>query len=209
MDIDLDEWELLPDTRHTFIDFSLENEEGFLFSKDADSDYFSNDRNKRLVEEKEVCKDIVMVQPPLQVPVIVADHSDLAPIILFKNFKDEKFVDMKIESPMPPVEPEQMKLNSEEEDKLYKDEKNSEKEIIEYVEPEVKDKQFGLGIWRWRLGRGVGALCSIGVATATLCIFILGGRQLQKHQNKNQKIQFQIYTDEKVHIFFQLILLIQ
>lgn len=204
METDFDEWELLPDTRHTFVNFSLEGEKGLLFSKDIDSDYFSDGKNTGLMEEEEVCKDIVMVPPPLQIPMLVADHRDLAPIVLFKKFKDEKFVNTKIESPnknakdpvMPPVEPEQMMLNSEEEEKFYKDEKNSEKEI-EYVEPEIKDKQFGLRIWNWRLEGGVGALCSIGVAAATFCIFILGGRQLQKHQNRNQKIRFQIYTDEK------------
>ncbi|MQL81348.1 hypothetical protein Taro_013814 [Colocasia esculenta] len=54
---------------------------------------------------------------------------------------------------------------------------------------------FGFSIWRWRV-TGVGALCSIGVAAATICIFILSGRQRHKHQ-QNQKLQFQICHDEK------------
>lgn len=203
-EIDFDEWELLPDSRHTFIDFSLKSEKG-LFSTDIDIDYFSDDKNSRLMEEKEACKDIVMVAPSLQIPMVVIDHCDKAPKALFKKFKDDESVGMKIESPsknaknpiMPPVEPEQMMFDcKEEEEKFYKDEKNPEKGI-DYVEPESKEQQFGIKILRWRLVGGVGALCSVGVAAATLCIFILGGCQLQKHQNRNQKIQFQIYTDEK------------
>lgn len=55
---------------------------------------------------------------------------------------------------------------------------------------------FGFSIWRWRL-TGIGALCSIGVAAATICIFMLGGHQRHRQQHQTEKIQFQIYTDDK------------
>lgn len=204
-EMDFDEWELLPDARHTFVDFGLEAEKELLISKNIDINYFSNDKNSSpLVEEKEECKDICVVPPTPQIPMILADHEDVTSVVLFKKMKDDEFVDMKIESPristkgtiMPPVDPEQMMFDSEEEkeddedEMFYTDEKTSEK-------PDIKEKQIGLKIWKWRVMGSVGALCSIGVAAATLCIFILGGRQLQKHQHQNQKIQFQIYTDEK------------
>ena len=214
--------------RHDFIDFGLGNEKGLLFSKDIDINYFSKEEKSSslMIEEKDQdhpklsleCKDIGVVPPPprpLQVPTIVADSRDVASVVLFKKLKDDElFVNTGIESPkssakgtiMPPVEPEQLLFDTEEEDdeeeeeeeKLYKDEKNSAKEM-EYVEPvEIKETQFRLKIWRRRVTGSAGALCSIGVAAATLCIFILGGRQMQKSQHQNQKNQFQICTDEEV-----------
>lgn len=202
-EMDFDEWELLPDTRHTFIKFGLETEKGLLFAEDIDTNYFSNDKNSSpaIEEEGEECKDICVVPPEPQIPMIVADRRDAASVVLFRKSKEDEFVDMKIESPMvssismimPPVETEKMLFDSEEEEEeFYKDERNSERE------PEIKEKPFGLKLWRWRLMGSVGALCSIGVAASTLCIFILGGRQLQKQQHQSQKIQFQIYADEKV-----------
>ncbi|CAL9088343.1 unnamed protein product [Musa textilis] len=54
-------------------------------------------------------------------------------------------------------------------------------------------KGFGFpppGNWR---STGIGAFCAMGAsAAATICIFILGCRQHQKH-----KIQFKIYTHDK------------
>jgi hypothetical protein len=48
---------------------------------------------------------------------------------------------------------------------------------------------------------GVGALCSFGVAAATFCIFLLGGRPQHQEQQKklrSQKMQFQMYADDEV-----------
>jgi len=45
----------------------------------------------------------------------------------------------------------------------------------------------------------VGALCPFGVAAATVCIFLIGGRLQQHHrQQEQQKIQLQFYGDDKV-----------
>ncbi|KAE8705149.1 Detected protein of unknown function [Hibiscus syriacus] len=52
------------------------------------------------------------------------------------------------------------------------------------------------GIWKWSL-RGIGAICSFGVAAATFCIIIFGTQQRQKQHLLNQKLLFQRYTDEK------------
>ena len=211
-----------------FIDFSLGGEKGLLFSKDIDINYFPKEERSSslMIEEKDQkdpilsleYRDIGVVLPPpppaeptapLQIPMIVTESCDVASLLLFKKLKDDElFINTRIESRkasandtiMPPVEPEQRLYASEEEEEeeFFKDEKNSEKEM-EYVEPaEIREKQFGLKIWRSRVMGSVGALCSIGVATATLCIFILGGRQMQKKQHQSQKFQFQICTDEEV-----------
>ena len=47
---------------------------------------------------------------------------------------------------------------------------------------------------------GIGALCSFGVAAATVCIFLIGGRLQHHHrqQEQQQKIQLQFYGDDKV-----------
>ncbi|KAF0907059.1 hypothetical protein E2562_014664 [Oryza meyeriana var. granulata] len=46
---------------------------------------------------------------------------------------------------------------------------------------------------------GIGALCSFGVAAATVCIFLVGGRLQHHHkqQQQQQKIQLQLYGDDK------------
>ncbi|XP_015694869.2 uncharacterized protein LOC102710711 [Oryza brachyantha] len=44
---------------------------------------------------------------------------------------------------------------------------------------------------------GIGALCSFGVAAATVCIFLVGGRLQHHHRQQQQKIQLQLYGDDK------------
>ncbi|KAJ1288218.1 hypothetical protein BS78_02G073200 [Paspalum vaginatum] len=45
---------------------------------------------------------------------------------------------------------------------------------------------------------GIGALCSFGVAAATICVFLIGGRLQHHHrQQQQQKIQLQFYGDDK------------
>ena len=50
---------------------------------------------------------------------------------------------------------------------------------------------------------GIGALCSFGVAAATVCVFLVGGRlqhqqQKQQKQQHQQNIQLQFLGDDKV-----------
>ncbi|KAM3261389.1 hypothetical protein ACQJBY_052194 [Aegilops geniculata] len=62
----------------------------------------------------------------------------------------------------------------------------------------------GFSVGKLRVN-GVGALCSFGVAAATFCILVLGGRpQHQQQQRKimvqDQKSQFQVFADdERIH----------
>ncbi|XP_030452946.1 uncharacterized protein LOC115674629 isoform X2 [Syzygium oleosum] len=57
------------------------------------------------------------------------------------------------------------------------------------------ENRGGLNIWKWGF-TGIGALCSFGVAAATVCIIILGSQRAKQSQ-RNQKHRFQIYTDDK------------
>lgn len=60
----------------------------------------------------------------------------------------------------------------------------------------------GFSVGKLRVN-GVGALCSFGVAAATFCILVLGGRP--QHQQQQRKVQdhnpqFQMYADdERIH----------
>jgi hypothetical protein len=46
---------------------------------------------------------------------------------------------------------------------------------------------------------GIGALCSFGVAAATVCVFLVGGKlQHQQKQQHQQNIQLQFLGDDKV-----------
>ena len=74
-----------------------------------------------------------------------------------------------------------------------------EKEIATIMDcgKEVGDSSGGFNFWKWSLN-GVGAICSFGFAAATICVLILGSQQRNNKIQQDQKIRFQIYTDDKV-----------
>ncbi|XP_020406784.1 uncharacterized protein [Zea mays] len=47
-----------------------------------------------------------------------------------------------------------------------------------------------------KVGALIGALCSFGVAAATACVFLIGGR-LHHHHTQQHKIQLQFFGDDK------------
>ncbi|PWZ33383.1 hypothetical protein Zm00014a_022621 [Zea mays] len=47
-----------------------------------------------------------------------------------------------------------------------------------------------------KVGALIGALCSFGVAAATACVFLIGGR-LHHHHTQHHKIQLQFFGDDK------------
>ncbi|GMP87148.1 hypothetical protein CsSME_00039654 [Camellia sinensis var. sinensis] len=53
----------------------------------------------------------------------------------------------------------------------------------------------GINLWKWSLN-GIGAICTFGVAAATICIVILGSHN-RNNQHRQQHQQFQIYSDQK------------
>ncbi|KAL2575793.1 hypothetical protein GLYMA_16G040300v4 [Glycine max] len=73
-----------------------------------------------------------------------------------------------------------------------------EKEIDTIMDcgKEVEDSSGGFNFWKWSLN-GVGAICSFGFAAATICVLILGSQQRNNKIQQDQKIWFQIYTDDK------------
>ena len=57
----------------------------------------------------------------------------------------------------------------------------------------------GFSVGKLRVN-GVGALCSFGVAAATFCILVLGGRPQQQRKVQDHKSQFQVFADdERIH----------
>ncbi|OWM73221.1 uncharacterized protein LOC116205223 [Punica granatum] len=130
-----------------------------------------------------------------------APDQDAVSQVFFKKMKENEFVDMKIlESPRsgsrpisPPIEnfhfedvPETLESSCSPR-KVPEGNCDIDREV---VGEEVS--RGGLNIWKWSL-TGIGALCSFGVAAATICTIIIIG----SHQRNKQKIRFQIYTDDK------------
>ncbi|XP_077213473.1 uncharacterized protein LOC143848412 [Tasmannia lanceolata] len=153
------------------------------------------------------------IMEKIKAPNIVGDQDTISQVF-FKKMKENEFVDMKMDSPRssnrglkPQIEVGPIQF--EEKEEAYKgddfENKSSKREIEretgkDYVGPEIKGKgcweSGGFNICGWRV-TGIGALCSVGVAAATICIFIFGNHQKNKQQNQNQNLRFQIYNDDK------------
>ena len=84
------------------------------------------------------------------------------------------------------------KISSPRTPRIKKDQENVVKEEIVNWE----ENNGGINLWKWSLS-GIGAICSFGVAAATICIIIFGSHQRSKQRQQNQKLRFQIYTDDK------------
>lgn len=123
--------------------------------------------------------------------------------VFFKKIKETEFPsDMKLDSPksnngavMPQLDAgEVYKADQAMESKTFL---SSPRSTVEDDDGESSDHENGgLNLLNWSM-TGVGAILSFGVAAvvSTVCILIAGNRQ--KHR-KNQKLRFQIYTDDKV-----------
>ncbi|KAF9609182.1 hypothetical protein IFM89_013572 [Coptis chinensis] len=142
------------------------------------------------------------------------DQEMISQHVFFKKMKENEFVDIKMDSPKSggrgikaQTEAESFQFEDKKEgleekhdmgnkastkvgtekEKLL--EENNSKEVIKWEE-----SRGGFNFLNWGLS-GIGALCSLGMAAATICIFILGSQQRHKHQ-QNQKLRFQIYADD-------------
>ncbi|KAL5058950.1 hypothetical protein RYX36_030554 [Vicia faba] len=119
---------------------------------------------------------------------------------VFFHMKENKFADMKLESPksssgrglfsqqLDAVEDMEI-MTSPRMKKMEKD----NNVVMYYDEKEGENMNGGFNLWKWSL-TGVGAICSFGVAAATVCVLLFGTQQRIK---KDQTIRFQIYTDDK------------
>ncbi|KAF5198708.1 transmembrane protein [Thalictrum thalictroides] len=151
--------------------------------------------------EQEVVKEVIKVGSISKQVLLEGDQEMISSQHVFFNnkLKETQFVDIKMDSPRSTravwnqIETGgSIQFDSKKEDhQEKKQDLVQEKEIINW-----KKNGCGFNIWKWRL-TGIGALCSIGMAAATICIFILGNQQKHKHHQQNQKLSFQIYSDDK------------
>ena len=146
--------------------------------------------------------------------VVEAVDQDTVSQVFFKIMENE--CDMKMDSPksgsrglFPPLDVGAMRFEDKGEameiidrTPMTSPRMKVEKEMIimdcdkEEGEEELGDSSGGFNFWKWGL-TGIGAIFSFGVAAATICVLFFGHQQSNKVQQQ-QKIRFQIYTDDKV-----------
>lgn len=145
-----------------------------------------------------------------KIKAMEADQDTVSQV--FFKIKENEFVDMKMDSPksgargfLPQIETgtfqyedkgEALESKTSPRMKIEKEmvmmDCDSNKEEVAWEEDSGR-----LNIWKWSLS-GIGAICSFGVAAATICIIFFGSHQRNKHHQQNQKFRFQIYADDKV-----------
>ncbi|WCJ43628.1 hypothetical protein M5689_024357 [Euphorbia peplus] len=120
-----------------------------------------------------------------------SDDQDPISQVFFKKMSENEFVDMKMDSPKSPTKDQgeilDTKICSPRIMKLDDD---------DHEEVDWEEHEGGLNLWKWSLS-GIGAICSFGVAAATVCVIIFGSQQRIKHHDHNHKMRFQIYADDK------------
>ncbi|XP_043691600.1 uncharacterized protein LOC122642231 isoform X2 [Telopea speciosissima] len=159
-----------------------------------------------------------IIAPTLE--AAVSGDQDMISHVFFKKLKENEFVDMKMDSPKSgntgiKLQPELGSIQFEEKDAGFKGEAKehnklsskvpAEQEMVknDYSISKIKEESNweengGDGFCFWKLGlSGVGALCSVGVAAATICIFMFGNHKRHKHHQNQKKLRFQIYADDK------------
>ncbi|KAK2979147.1 hypothetical protein RJ640_029305 [Escallonia rubra] len=164
--------------------------------------------------DHEVVKEltIVPVEVPMKSPTFgaVEANQDSVSQVFFKKMKENEFVDMKMDSPrsgnrggiMTQMETGTLQFEEKSEGS-YKVDQAMEKEILgsdikeENVTWEESNGGLKLNIWKMSLS-GLGAICSFGVAAATVCIIVLGSGHTNKHHQLNhQNFRIQLSGDEK------------
>lgn len=133
--------------------------------------------------------------------VLEADQ-DTVTQVFFKKMKENEFVDMKIDSPRSSNKGTKAQIDvghyqfddggeaimeniTTNSPRMNLMSQNSNKESSDKDDTNWDGSIGGLNILK-----GIGAICSFGVAAATVCILFYGGNQ--------QKLRIQIYTDDKV-----------
>lgn len=148
--------------------------------------------------------------------ILEADQ-DTVSQVFFKKMKENEFVDMKMDSPRSPTrgfipqidsgtfhfdgkDDQGMENVSSPRMKIDKEMVMSKKNSLEGDVNEEVNWDGNNNIWKWSF-TGIGAICSFGIAAATICILFFGSQQRNNKQEQNQKLRFQIYTDDKVSKF--------
>lgn len=209
--MDLDEWESLSD-----LDFNEDGEKKIFpvgSESVVDMDYFfpsSPPRKHNQLVPYPILLEPRIVKAPAEEEITKnhhhhqVDQDTVSSQQVFFKMKENEFVDMKIESPKSSSEamefitsPRRMKIEKRD---VFGDGSNKEEEEEEEeCTWEEENSSSGFNIWKWSL-TGVGAICTFGVAAATICVLFFGSQQGKKLQ-QDQKIRFQIYSDDKVNKF--------
>jgi hypothetical protein len=197
--MDLDEWEFIPDEGFLEIHDDGGNK---IFSRKLwkvdhpnsmiNSNYFKDPQFVDSTDQEPKSPDQETVKQIIETPISVEPIKIESPepengvgLQVFlknteenqENQEDQEFVEMKIDS-----------LKFEEVEKRF----DSDEEVVMWGE---KGDDERLNIWKWGLN-GIGAICSFGVAAATICIIVLGNGNKHNHH----KISFQIYQDDNKRI---------
>ncbi|XP_019457317.1 PREDICTED: uncharacterized protein LOC109357743 isoform X2 [Lupinus angustifolius] len=199
--MDIDGWEIL--SHDGFLDFNEDDaneNEIFLEKKNSVSksvfdNYFctsprSSNHHQRVVPNKHVHVPIQLEPRTSKAPdeFLVEENTKDH---VFSKIKENEFVEMKMDSP----KCSRVLFPSLDVDGLRFEDKGEAMEIMTSPRMKVEKEDDGFNLWKWSL-TGIGAICSFGVAAATICVWFYGSQnknKLQKHHN----IQFQIFTDDK------------
>ncbi|CAN6203356.1 unnamed protein product [Urochloa humidicola] len=180
---DLWDWEVLPDQRSSMGHGSMhlddrKTEEHILPPPSVDA---------AMAEPVVKCKDIGVVPDETKPVPSVAD--------LMSSDKDEE---EKVFQSSDVKEANDGKFAEKEEDvKEANDGKFAEEEEdVKKENNKVRPECVVFSVGKLKMN-GIGALCSFGVAAATVCIFLIGGRVQHHHRQQQQKIQLQFYGDDK------------
>ncbi|XP_028780158.1 uncharacterized protein LOC114736483 [Neltuma alba] len=137
-----------------------------------------------------------------QIGGVEADQDSVSQV--FFKMKENEFVDMKMDSPksgsrgmLPPIDTMKFDENGEPMEIMTSPRLKIEKEILTHNDQDStwEHNKDGFNLWKWSF-TGIGAICSFGVAAATVCILLFGSHQKNKLHH-NHKIRFQIYADDK------------
>ncbi|KAL6539890.1 hypothetical protein OROHE_011661 [Orobanche hederae] len=230
-EMDLEEWELLPD--EGFLEISDDGGQKIYTRKDSSSsssdiqmNYFicppKTGRRRRRHHQRHCLLPVPIDLQSQQIPVDVkiksvsaGDQDTEVSQVFFKKMKETEFVDMKLDSPKSGSicggimrrkdfqfgENVGIIINTTckeagDVDKVDGSEKKSREMELDHHHHHDEDEEGGLvvNIWKW-IGAGI---CSFGVAAATFCIvsFSIQRVNSNKHLKQNQKLPFQIYTND-------------
>ncbi|KAM0827204.1 hypothetical protein ACQ4PT_068348 [Festuca glaucescens] len=210
--ISLDDWELLPDQESSFFmeEYSVGGKDQILFGANLvliDMDHFtpaSHPSPYDCILDEEAKKPH---EPPLFQGASVQD-----PVVEFKDIGVVHTQLSREESASKVTEV--LVSDADEEEELIKwragvEEVCEEDEVMVEAAPDLSDEEeegvkgdgaglecVGFSVGKLRVN-GAGALCSFGVAAATFCIFLLGGKPQNQKKMQGQKIQFQMYADDE------------
>ncbi|OEL25732.1 hypothetical protein BAE44_0013248 [Dichanthelium oligosanthes] len=196
---DVWDWEVLPDHRS----FSMGH--GSVYPDDQETEEHTlPPSGDCAVDDEPVveCKDIGVVPDETTKPV-----PSVADLMASDGDDEEKAFQNPDETTKPvPSVADLMTSDGDDEEKAFQNPDAKEASDDKFAEEEEDAKKenskarpecvvFSVGKLKVN---GIGALCSFGVAAATVCIFLIGGRLQHHHrQQQQQKIQLQFYGDDK------------